>query len=90
LLLQASKEGGEIVVNATSNNLEPSTNGPGSIAAVGNGNAASIEPFQAGHRKAFNGLCMLIVKSKKGEKGTIKIEAFSENLTSAETALNTK
>jgi len=25
LLLQASKEGGEIVVNATSNNLEPST-----------------------------------------------------------------
>jgi len=65
-------------------------NGPGSIAAVGNGNAASIEPFQAGHRKAFNGLCMLIVKSKKGEKGTIKIEAFSENLTSAETALNTK
>jgi len=65
-------------------------NGPGSIAAVGNGNAASIEPFQADYRKAFNGLCMLIVKSKKGEKGIITIEAFSENLTSAETALKTK
>ena len=54
--------------------------GPGSIAAVGNGNAASVEPFQADYRKAFNGLCMLIVKSKKGENGSIKVEAFSDSL----------
>ena len=64
--------------------------GPGSIAAVGNGNAASTEPFQADYRKAFNGLCMLIVKSKKGENGAIKILADSENLISAETVIKTK
>jgi len=57
--------------------------GPASIAAVGNGNAATTEPFQANYRKAFNGLCMLIIKSKKGDKGEIKIEATSEKLKSA-------
>ncbi len=61
--------------------------GPASIAAVGNGNAATTEPFQANYRKAFNGLCMLIVKSKKGEKGEIKIEANSKDLKSVSTTI---
>jgi beta-galactosidase len=54
--------------------------GPASIAAVDNGNAASIEPFQANYRKAFNGLCLLVIKSKKGEFGDIEIETNSEGL----------
>tara|TARA_B100000809_G_scaffold266930_1_gene333185 strand:- start:22864 stop:25338 length:2475 start_codon:yes stop_codon:yes gene_type:complete len=54
--------------------------GPGTIAAVGNGNAATTEPFQANYRKAFNGLCMLIIKSKAGTTGEIKIIAKSEGL----------
>ncbi|HKO20569.1 MAG TPA: beta-galactosidase GalB, partial [Acidobacteriaceae bacterium] len=33
--------------------------GPGMIAAVGNGDAATFEPFQADYRKAFNGLALL-------------------------------
>ncbi len=57
--------------------------GPGTIAAVGNGNAATTEPFQANYRKAFNGLCMLIIKSKLNENGEIKIEATSDKLKSA-------
>jgi beta-galactosidase len=56
--------------------------GPATIAAVGNGNAATTEPFQANYRKAFNGLCMLIIKSKSNETGEIKITASSENLKS--------
>jgi beta-galactosidase len=64
--------------------------GPASIAAVGNGNAATTEPFQANYRKAFNGLCMLIIKSKTGEAGTIKITASSENLTSQNTIVISK
>lgn len=64
--------------------------GPGTIAAVGNGNPATIEPFQASYRKAFNGLCMLIIKSKRNEKGKIKIEALSNNLQLAKTVLLTK
>ncbi|MEO9473991.1 MAG: beta-galactosidase GalB [Cyclobacteriaceae bacterium] len=54
--------------------------GPATIAAVGNGNAATTEPFQANYRKAFNGLCMLIIKSKRNEPGQIEITASSENL----------
>ena len=52
----------------------------GIIAAVGNGNAATTEPFHANYRKAFNGLCMLIIKSKDNETGEIKIVAKSEGL----------
>ncbi|MCK4919611.1 MAG: DUF4982 domain-containing protein [Bacteroidales bacterium] len=56
--------------------------GAGEITAVGNGNAATTESFQANHRKAFSGKCMLIVKSKKDEAGEIKITATSEGLAS--------
>jgi len=45
--------------------------GPATIVAVGNGDATSTESFQANHRKAFNGLCLLIIKSKKDEKGKV-------------------
>lgn len=55
-------------------------NGPATIAAVGNGNAATTEPFQANYRKAFSGLCMLIIKSKAGEAGQIEIKAKSDGL----------
>lgn len=64
--------------------------GPASIAAVGNGNAATTEPFQANYRKAFNGLCMLILKSKKGEKGKLTIEGSSEHLKSVTKTIQAK
>jgi len=41
---------------------------PGRIAAVDNGNAATIEPFQTDQRKAFNGFCMLIVRSNRAQE----------------------
>lgn len=64
--------------------------GPASIAAVGNGNAATTESFQDNKRKAFNGLCMLIIKSKVGEAGKVKIEAFAEGLKSDTVNINTQ
>ncbi|MCG8699338.1 MAG: DUF4982 domain-containing protein [Bacteroidales bacterium] len=64
--------------------------GPATIAAVGNGNPCSEESFQADYRNAFNGLCMLIVKSKKFEMGTVKIEAVSENLGASMIEIKTK
>lgn len=54
--------------------------GSATIAAVGNGNAATLEPFQANYRKAFNGLCLLVVKSVKGQAGSITIKASSDKL----------
>lgn len=64
------------------NLVEFKIDGPATIAAVGNGNAASTEPFQANYRRAFNGLCMLILKSKPGQEGIVKIEASSDHLKS--------
>jgi beta-galactosidase len=54
--------------------------GAGTIAAVDNGNAATDEPFQADHRKAFNGLALVIVRSKADAPGRIQVLATSSGL----------
>jgi len=64
--------------------------GPGSIAAVDNGNAATTEPFQTDHRKAFNGLALLIVRSRSGPPGEIHVAATSENLKKAKVTITAK
>lgn len=57
--------------------------GAGEIAAVDNGNAATIEPFQADHRKAFSGMALLVVRSRAGQTGRIHVTASSSGLTGA-------
>lgn len=54
--------------------------GPGVEAGVDNGYEASLEPFRADRRKAYNGQCLLIVRSRK-TAGTITIAAASSGLT---------
>jgi beta-galactosidase len=51
----------------------------GQIIGVGNGNPSSHEPDKASQRKAFNGLCQVILQAKKIE-GDIKLTAESEGL----------
>jgi beta-galactosidase len=65
------------------NLVQFSVTGAGDIAGVDNGNAATIEPFQADHRKAFSGMALLIVRSRAGEKGRIHVTATSTGLTPA-------
>lgn len=72
------------------NLVEFSVSGPANIVAVGNGNPASTEPFRANYRKAFNGLCLLVIKSKKGETGEVTIEARSEGLASKKLIIKTR
>ena len=55
-----------------------------------NGNAATVEPFQADHRKAFNGLALLIVRSEHGKAGRVKITATADALRPGETTVTTK
>ena len=66
-----------------------SVTGAGTIAAVDNGKAASEESFQADHRKAFNGLALLIVRSKSGA-GAIHVTATGDGLTQAQAELTAK
>jgi beta-galactosidase len=56
--------------------------GAGDIAAVDNGNAASLEPFHADYRKAFSGLALLIVRSRD-QAGTVEVTATSGHLEKA-------
>ncbi len=53
--------------------------GPGKIIAVGNANPVSLESYQLPQRKAWQGRCLVIVKSDK-EAGTIRLKATSPGL----------
>jgi len=64
--------------------------GAGNIAAVDNGNAATIESFQAPYRKAFNGLALLMVRSTAGRGGTIDIVATAEGLSAGNLSIQSK
>lgn len=61
--------------------------GCGELVATDNGDPSDMTAFSSMQRKAFNGACLLIVRTKKGEKGTIRILASSEGLSSAELTL---
>ena len=54
--------------------------GPGKIVATDNGDPTSFESFQSHDRKAFNGLCLVIVRALPGQPGKIKLTATSEGL----------
>ena len=60
------------------------------IVVIDNRNEASIEPFQANYIKTFNGMCILVLKSKKGEQGEIKIEASVQGLKTSYVTINAK
>jgi beta-galactosidase len=61
--------------------------GAGFVQAVDNGNAATIEPFQARQRRAFNGLALLIVRSKAGPGGKIQVTAAADGLEPGKTEI---
>jgi beta-galactosidase len=54
--------------------------GPAGIAAVDNGNAASLEPFQGPERRAFGGLALVVVRTRRGETGPIALTAVVDGL----------
>jgi beta-galactosidase len=54
--------------------------GPGEIVAVDNGDATDLEPFQSKERRAYNGLILVIVRSRSGDPGQIKLTAQADSL----------
>jgi beta-galactosidase len=61
--------------------------GPGEIVATDNGDPTSFEPFPSHSRKAFNGRCLVIIRSKSDQRGTIRVKATSSGLESASTEI---
>ena len=51
---------------------------------LSNGDATSLEPFQAMRCKAFSGMCLVIVQSIQGQTGKISLAACAENLSKNE------
>jgi beta-galactosidase len=54
--------------------------GPGAVIGVGNGDPSCHEPDKASERSAFNGLCMAIVQSKRGQAGSIAVTVTAAGL----------
>ena len=82
-------DGAGIQVPHADNMVTFSVEGPGTIAGVDNGSQTSMEPFRADYRKAYNGKCLVVIKTGK-EKGEIRVTASSEGLPDAVTVLRVK
>ena len=78
----------KLLVPKSNNQLIFSIEGPGRIVATDNGDAASHELFQAKTKKAFNGMCLVIVAAEKGAKGSFIVKAESKGLKSAFVKVN--
>lgn len=63
--------------------------GPGEIVATDNGDPTSFEPLPAHNRKAFNGLCLVIIRGKPGEPGKAKLTATADGLDSGVVTIKT-
>jgi beta-galactosidase len=61
--------------------------GPAEIVAVDNGDATSFEPFQARERTTYNGLALVVVRTRRGAAGAITLTARAEGLAAAEVRL---
>lgn len=71
------------------NDLSFAIEGPADIAATGNANPVSTESFQRPQRKAWQGKCLVIVRSTK-QPGTITVKVTSPGLTPGTVSIQSK
>jgi hypothetical protein len=75
-----------LMVPRSKNLVHFTLGGPGEIVAVDNGDATSLEPFIARQMKAYNGLCLVIVRATG--PGAITLTASADGLASAKVAVS--
>jgi len=76
-----------LMVPRTHNRLSFQISGPGVIAGIDNGDPTDHDSFQSISRRAFNGLALVIVRSKKGERGVIRISVAANGLKSGQISI---
>jgi len=69
--------------------LSYAIDGPGTIAGLCNGNAASLESFKGTRMKAYNGLCVLYLGTVDGQAGDVTVTVSAESLTANTLKLKT-
>lgn len=77
------------LVPDTANLVHFKISGNGKIAGVDNGSEIDHDPFKADYRKAFNGLCLVVVQSSE-RAGEIQLTAASDGLKGSEITIETK
>ena len=77
-------------VPRSKNRVSFEISGPGEIIATDNGDATSFESFQAKERAAYNGLALVVVRTKAGETGSITLRAKADGLVAAEISLTSR
>jgi beta-galactosidase len=75
-------EAGSIVPRSI-NEIHFEISGPGEIVATDNGDPTDMVPFPSRDRKAFNGLALAIVRTRRGERGRIVVSAKADGLREA-------
>jgi beta-galactosidase len=78
------------MVPRSKNLVQFDVSGPADIVAVDNGDATSLEPFQAKQVAAFNGLALVILRGHPGQPGNVVLHARSDGLVSADLPLQTQ
>ena len=87
-VMVADKDG--LQVPRSKNHIKFVVEGPAEIVATDNGDATSFESFQAPERNAYNGLALVIVRSKPGHAGNIKLTATADGLAPATLEIGTR
>ncbi len=77
------------VVPSADNLVQFKIEGEGKIIGVDNGNPRDLSSFQSPERKAFNGLCLVVIQSTK-KSGDINLIAESKGLRQASLKIITK
>ena len=76
-----------ITVPRSSPSLDFEVSGPGEMVAVDNGDPTSLVSFRSREMKAFNGLCLAIVRAKSAQAGQFSLRVRSEGLGDAEISI---
>jgi beta-galactosidase len=69
-----------LTVPRAKNRIHFEVSGPGEIVAVDNADPTSHESFRSKERPAYNGLCLVVVRSRAGAPGRIRLWAYSQGL----------
>ena len=80
---------GHLAPNAD-NRLNFTIEGPGEIAGVDNGDPTNLEAFKSATHPAFGGMCLVIVRGKRGQTGTITLRATADGLNAGSVVVSAK
>lgn len=79
-----------VLAPRAANRVSFEVSGPAEIVATDNGDPTSLESFQSKERAAFNGLVLVVIRTKPGETGPITLRAKSDGLAAADVTLTAR